>query len=296
MSIVPIDVMHLGRSGAICSYWIDGVEPALVDPGPSTSLEGLEAGLAEHGLGFADLRHLLLTHVHLDHAGGTGHLVERFPQLQVHVHEDGAPHLVDPEKLVSSTRRTFGDRHDRLWGDVLSVPAECIRTWEPSARFVVPGVRAFPTPGHIGHHIAYLAEDDGVLLAGDAMGVILAPSAPTHPSGPAPSVSVPVWLETLDTIEPIGPDFFGPTHFGLHGDFAARVQQLRERLVALRDRVQEAIDTGDDGDRAVFEAEVRDELAQFRPREEIDDYFDAFNATMDWDGMKHHLERVDRAS
>ena len=109
-------------------------------------------------------------------------------------------------------------------------------------------------------------------------------------------MSVPAWLETLEAIEPIDPDLFGPTHSGLHGDFTGRVAQLRERLLALRDRVQEAIEAGDDSDRAVFESEVRDELAQFRPREEVDDYFDAFNPTMDWDGMKHHLERADRSS
>jgi glyoxylase-like metal-dependent hydrolase (beta-lactamase superfamily II) len=284
--------MHLGRSGAICSYWIDGAEPALVDPGPTPSLEGLEAGLAVHGLGMGDVRHLLLTHVHLDHAGGTGHLVERYPDLTVHVHVDGAEHLADPERLVASTRRTFEDRHDRLWGEVLPVPTERIRAWEPSTRLPVPGVRAFPTPGHIGHHVAYLAEADGILLTGDTMGVILTPDAPTHPSGPPPSVNVPAWLDTLETIESIGPDLFGPTHFGLHGDVAGRTAQLRERMLALRDRVQRALASGDDGDRAAFESEVRDELSQFRPREEIDDYFDAFNATMDWDGMEHYLKKA----
>ncbi len=294
MSIVPIDVVHLGRSGTIASYWIGGAEPALVDPGPGTSLEGLEAGLVAQGLSLADLRHVLLTHVHLDHAGGTGHLVQRFPHLQVHVHVEGAPHMAEPEGLVSSTRRTFTDRHDRLWGEVLPVPKDSIRAWEPGSALPVPGVRVFPTPGHIGHHVAYLAENDGTLLTGDAMGVILAPEAPTHPSGPPPSIDVPDWLETLDTIESIGPDLFGPTHFGLHGDVQGRVRQLRERLLALRDRVKAAMEAGDDGDREVFQLEVRDEVAQFRPREEIDDYFDAFNATMDWDGMRHYLERVDR--
>jgi len=292
VSIVPIDVVHLGLPGAIASYWIDGAEPALVDPGPSTSVQGLEAGLEAHGLGLAGLRHLLLTHVHLDHAGGTGHIVERFPHLQVHVHVDGAPHMADPERLVSSTRRTFGDRHDRLWGDVLPVPKDRIRAWEPGARLPVPGVRVFSTPGHIAHHVSYLAEQDGVLLAGDAMGVILAPGAPTHPSGPPPGLNVPAWLQTLETIEPIGPDLFGPTHCGLHDGFTSRVRLLRERLLALQERVEKAIESGDDSDRAVFESEVRKELAQFRPSEEVDDYFDAFNATMDWDGMRHYLEQA----
>ncbi len=295
MSVVPIDVVHLGHTGVIASYWIDGAEPALVDPGPSTSLEGLEAGLEAQGLGMADVRHLLLTHVHLDHAGGSGQLIARYPHLTVHVHVDGAPHLADPERLVSSTRRTFGDKHDRLWGEVLPVPKDRIRAWDPSARLPVPGVRAFPTPGHIAHHVSYLSEADGIFLAGDALGVILALGAPTHPPTPTPSLSVPAWLETLDEIEPIGAELAGPTHFGLHKDVAGRVRQMRERLLALQARVEEAMAVGDDSDRAVFEAEVREELAQFRPREEVDVYFDAFTAAGDWDGMKFYLERADRA-
>ena len=293
MSIVPIDVVHLGRTGTICSYWVDGAEPAVVDPGPTTSLGGLEAGLEARGLALSDLRHVLLTHVHLDHAGGTGHLVQRFPDLQVHVHVDGAPHMVEPEKLVLSTRRTFGDRHDRLWGEALPVPKDRIRAWEPGTRLAVPGVRVFPTPGHIGHHVSYLSELEGVLLTGDAMGVILAPGAPTHPSGPPPSVDVADWLKTMETIASIGPDKFGPTHFGLHDDTQGRIGQLRTHLLALRDRVQAAIDADDDGARALFESEVREEMALFRPKEEVEEYFNAFSPTMDWDGMKHHLERVD---
>ena len=295
MSVVPIDVIHLGRTGMIACYWIDGPEPVLIDPGPSTSLEGLATGLEAQGLGMADIRHLLLTHVHLDHAGGSGHLVARYPHLSVHIHVDGAPHMVDPGKLVSSTRRTFGDRHDSLWGEVLPVPKDRIRAWDPSMRLAVPGVRAFHTPGHIAHHTSYLSESDGIFLAGDALGVILAPGAPTHPPTPPPSLNVSAWLETLDEIEPIGPELIGPTHFGLHEGFGGRVRQMRERLLALQERVREAMAAGDANDRSAFETEVREELARFRPRREVDAYFDAFNAAGDWDGMKFYLERAGRA-
>ena len=295
MSVTPIDLVHLGLHGAISAYWIDGPEPAIVDPGPSTSLDGLEDGLAELGIGLSEIQHVLLTHVHLDHAGGTGHLVSRAPHLQVHVHVDGAPHVADPERLVASTRRTFGDAHDRLWGEVLPVPKERIRVWEPGGRLPVPGVRAFATPGHISHHVSYLAETDGMFVAGDALGVILAPGAPTYPPTPPPSVDVPAWLETLQGLESVDPDAFGVSHFGIHDDFAGHLSEMRNRLSTLRDRVQKALASGDDSDRDVYEREVRDEISEFRPRDEVDGYFGAFSAAVDWDGMRLYLERAARS-
>ena len=292
MSVTPIDVIHLGLHGVISAYWIDGPEPAIVDPGPSTSLGGLEDSLAELGVGLSDIRHVLLTHVHLDHAGGTGHLVSRFPHLQVHVHADGAPHMADPERLVASTRRTFGEAHDRLWGEVTPVSAECIRPWAPAGPVSVPGVRAFATPGHISHHVSFLAETDGFLVAGDALGVILAPGAPTYPPTPPPAIDVPAWLETLHGLESVDPDAFGVSHFGIHDDFAGRLAEMRDRLSALRDRVEAALAAGNDSDRDAYEREVREAISVFRPRDEVDGYFDAFSAVVDWDGMRFYIERA----
>ena len=294
MTVVPIDVVHLGLRGAISSYWIDGPEPAIIDPGPSTSLGGLEDGLAELGVGLSDIRHVLLTHVHLDHAGGTGHLVSRLPHLEVHVHTDGASHMADPERLVASTRRTFGEAHDRLWGDVTPVPKERIRAWDPAGRLQVPGVRAFATPGHISHHVSFLAEADGFLVAGDALGVILAPGAPTYPPTPPPAIDVPAWLETLHGLESVGPDAFGVSHFGVHDDFKGRLSEMRDRLSALRDRVEAALASRNDSDCDVYEREVREAISEFRPKDEVDGYFDAFSAAVDWDGMRFYLERADR--
>ena len=294
MTVAPIDVVHLGLRGVISSYWIDGPEPAIVDPGPSTSLSGLEASLAELGVGLSDIRHVLLTHVHLDHAGGTGHLVSRLPHLEVDVHTDGAPHMADPERLVASTRRTFGEAHDRLWGDVTPVPAERIRPWEPVGPLPVPGVRAFATPGHISHHVSFLAEADGFLVAGDALGVILAPGAPTYPPTPPPAIDVPAWLETLHGLESVDPDAFGVSHFGIHDDFGGRLIAMRTVLSALRDRVEAALASENDFDRDVYEREIREAISEFRPKDEVEGYLDAFSAAVDWDGMRFYLERADR--
>ena len=203
--------------------------------------------------------------------------------------------MADPERLVASTRRTFGEAHDRLWGDVLPVPKEHIQAWEPGGRFPVPGVRAFATPGHIPHHVSFLAEADGFFVAGDAMGVILAPGAPTYPPTPPPSVDVPAWLETLGDLGSVDPDAFGVSHFGVHDDFASRLSEMRDRLVALRDRVEAALASGDDSDRDVYEREVREAISVFRPEDEGGKYFDAFSAAVDWDGMRLYLERAARA-
>jgi len=158
----------------------------------------------------------------------------------------------------------------------------------------IPGVRAFATPGHISHHVSYLAEADGTFVAGDALGVILAPGAPSYPPTPPPSVDVPAWLETLHTLESVDPDTFGVSHFGIHDEFAGRLSEMRERLSALRDRVEAALASGNDSDRDVYELEIREAISVFRPREEVDGYFDAFSAAVDWDGMRLYLERAAR--
>ena len=148
---------------------------------PSTALDALRTGLADLGLAVRDLRHVVLTHIHLDHAGASGHLVRDNPVIRVHVHEDGAPHLADPEKLVASTRRTFGEAHDRLWGEVLPVPEPNLVSSSAEGWSHVTGLRSVATPGHLASHLSYVSERDGTFYAGDAMGIILGDGAPSHP-------------------------------------------------------------------------------------------------------------------
>ncbi len=124
------------------------------------------------------------------------------------------------------------------------------------------------------------------------MGVILAPGATTYPPTPPPSVDVPAWLETLHGLESVDPDAFGVSHFGVHDSFAGRLSEMRERLSALFDRVEAALASGDDSDRDVYEREIREAISVFRPRDEVDGYFDSFRAAVDWDGMRLHIERA----
>src|SRR3954452_22988450 len=150
-----IDVLHLGHDRVIVAYERDG---AIVDPGPASTVETLLDACPEP-------RALLLTHIHLDHSGATGVLVRRFPDLKVYVHERGAPHLVDPAKLVKSAAQLYGDDMERLWGEVAPVPERNITTL--SGGEIVEGLRVEYTPGHASHHVCYFDEQSGDAYTGD---------------------------------------------------------------------------------------------------------------------------------
>jgi glyoxylase-like metal-dependent hydrolase (beta-lactamase superfamily II) len=289
--LINFDLFHNDLPGAIGVYLRLEPEPLLVDPGPSTSLGELNRGLEQHGLTVCDLRHVLLTHVHLDHAGATGDLAAMNPALTVHVHMDGAVHMAQPEKLVASTRRTFGELHDLLWGEVRPVPQDRIRPWVPGERFPLAPMRPISTPGHIAHHVAWLDESDGTLMAGDSLGIILGAGAPTHPATPPPAVDLEAWPHTLDEILAIAPERVGVTHFGLHADAADRVEQMRDRLRELTMRVMAAVERGDEDDAARYNDEVRHHLSQHADADRVERYFDCFGAESDWAGVAFYLKR-----
>jgi glyoxylase-like metal-dependent hydrolase (beta-lactamase superfamily II) len=223
----PLDLMHQGADRVIASYLLetdDGL--ALFDCGPSTCVPRLKAALLERGVELGDVRHLLLSHIHLDHAGAAGVLVREHPQLQVHVSEIGAPHLADPSRLETSARRLYGDTFDTLWGELAPVPQENIRI--VAAR--VLGLDCFPTQGHASHHVSYL-DTAGTLYAGDAAGVRIHPERTVLPPTPPPDFDLDVWLETIDEIERRRPERLALIHFGVVSEPAAHLDELRRRLV-----------------------------------------------------------------
>ena len=196
-----LDLHFGGREHAIGVYVVDtGDGLALFDCGPSSTLPALEAGLAGHGLSLGDVRHLLLSHIHLDHAGAAGSIVRKNGDLTVWVSEVGAPHLIDPSKLERSARRLYGDLFDPLWGELAPVPEANVRIADGD----VLGWAAFPTPGHASHHVSYLR--DGILLAGDACGVRLPGAAYVLPVSPPPDVDVEGWHATVAEIRRRTPD------------------------------------------------------------------------------------------
>jgi glyoxylase-like metal-dependent hydrolase (beta-lactamase superfamily II) len=222
----PIDLLHLGRERIVASYLVDTDDgPALVDCGPSTTVDALKAGLADRGLALADIRHLLVSHIHLDHAGAAGVLVREHPALQVHVSPLGAPHLVDPTRLEKSARRLYGDTFDSLWGELAPVPEENVHPVDGR----VLGLESFPAPGHASHHVCYL-DPDGTLYAGDAGGVRVFPGRSVLPPTPPPEADVEAWERTLDEIGRRAPERLAISHFGVAEDVGRHLTELRLTL------------------------------------------------------------------
>jgi glyoxylase-like metal-dependent hydrolase (beta-lactamase superfamily II) len=222
----PIDLRHLGGERQLAAYLVetdDGL--ALFDCGPTSCLDALRAGLAENGFEVTDLRHLLLSHIHLDHAGAAGELVRANPRLVVHVSAIGAPHLLDPSRLEASARRLYGDQFDTLWGALTPIPAENLRVVESE----VVGLECFETRGHAEHHVSYL-HSDGTLYAGDAAGVRITPNsfvfAPTTP----PEIDLPKWEATIAEIERRSPSRLAVIHFGVFDDVATHLERLRATM------------------------------------------------------------------
>jgi glyoxylase-like metal-dependent hydrolase (beta-lactamase superfamily II) len=229
----PLDLQFLGTPRVIGCYLLDTEDgPALFDCGPATTVDSLKERLRERGLELRDVRHLLLSHIHLDHAGAAGVLVREHPSLRVHVSEIGAPHLIDPERLERSARRLYGESFDTLWGELAPVPHENV---EPTGERVL-GLECFPAPGHASHHVCYLA-DDGMLYAGDATGVRIQPSRFVLPPAPPPEFELEAWLGTLDEIERRAPERLALIHFGVAGDVERHLGELRDRLIAWTRRV-----------------------------------------------------------
>ena len=255
---MPIDLLHQGAERIIGSYVLDTTEgPALFDCGPSTCIAALKNGLRERGLALTDVRHLLLSHIHLDHAGAAGVLVREHPDLRVHVSELGAPHLVDPSRLEASARRLYGDTFDALWGQLAPVPQENVHVVGDR----VLGLECFASPGHARHHVCYL-DADGVLYAGDAAGVRIQPHRTVLPPTPPPDFDLDAWNETLDEIERRGPSRLSLVHFGIADDPERHVAELRVRLAEWVERMRADLteeefsrlardDVGDEGDAAV---------------------------------------------
>jgi glyoxylase-like metal-dependent hydrolase (beta-lactamase superfamily II) len=239
-----IDVRHLGRERVIGCWRVGEV---LIDPGPSSCLPVLLEALAG-----AVPRALLLTHIHLDHAGASGSLAQRWPELEIYVHSRGAPHLRDPSKLLASAERLYGEDMDRLWGEVVAVPENNLRVLEGGESILDGAFEVAYTPGHASHHVSY--RHGGTAFVGDTGGVRITPRSLVVPPTPPPDIDLEAWRGSIELIRSWGLDRLAFTHFGETTEVGAQLAELSRRLEdwALRAR---------DEDRASFISSVEAEVA-----------------------------------
>jgi glyoxylase-like metal-dependent hydrolase (beta-lactamase superfamily II) len=251
-----IDVKHRGLEKVIACFEVDGV---LVDPGPESCLDTLL-----EALGGERPKALLLTHIHFDHAGASGALVRRWPDLDVYVHERGAPHMANPEKLVASAARLYGGEEGlrETWGEVVPVPEERLKIL--SGGESVLGFDVQYTPGHASHHVCYFQPDSGVAFVGDMAGVRIPPSSLTLAPTPPPDIDVEAWERSLDTIAAWEPQTLALTHFGTSDDPAAQLEAVRESL-----RWQ--ADLAGAHDQETFMATLHQRIAERGP-EDVDEF------------------------
>lgn len=275
-----IDVMHLGRPHVIGCWDVDGV---LIDPGPESSLQTVIEAIGDQ-----QPRAVLLTHIHLDHAAATGAMVERWPDLEVYVHERGAPHLIDPSRLLNSAGQLYGDRLEYLWGRILPVPERNVHVL--SGGESVLGMRVAYTPGHASHHVCYLHEESGTAFCGDVAAVRIPPSRLVLPPTPPPDINVEVWEESLDTVAGWKPERLALTHFGaIEDDVPGHIEAVRARLrreAELARQMDEATYNAD------LERRLRSELAAEGQDEEIvAELLQAVPTAYQWSGLARYWRK-----
>jgi glyoxylase-like metal-dependent hydrolase (beta-lactamase superfamily II) len=294
-AIVPdievVDLDYLGDPRAVATVFITGAARfAIVDPGPSTSLPTLRRRLAERGSSVADVESILLTHIHLDHAGATGTLLRENPEIRVFVHARGAPHLTDPSRLLRSATRIYGSQMERLWGDVLPVPVAQIHELGDSDTLDVVGrsVRSAYTPGHAWHHVCFLDAASGVAFVGDTAGERYPGEQYVLPVTPPPDVDVEAWRTSLGLIQDWHPEQIMITHFGAFADPARHLREYAHRLEewAIAVRRTLSVEATDEERSKQFEAEIALDLQRQLPAHVVAYYGHSVRSS--WDGLARY--------
>jgi glyoxylase-like metal-dependent hydrolase (beta-lactamase superfamily II) len=276
-----IDVMHLGRPHVIGCWEVDG---AIVDPGPESSV-----GTLLEALGGEQPRAILLTHIHLDHAAATGALVRRWPELEVHVHERGAPHLVDPSRLLASAERLYGERMDELWGEIVPVPEANVHALAGGES--VLGMRVAYTPGHASHHVCYLHEQSGTAFVGDIAAVRIPGVDLVVPPTPPPDIDIDAWEGSIGTVEEWRPKSLAVTHFG-------RIEEPDQHLGLVRERLREEAGLARELDEAGYEERHRARVAGAAASKEAEDeMIQCVPPEYQWRGLdRYWRKREERAA
>ena len=269
---ILLDLDFRDTEGLIAAYLLPTPEGwALVETGPTTCREALLTAVGRAGVSPAEVRQVFVTHIHLDHAGGMGALVDAFPRATFYAHELGVPHLVDPARLIASTRRAWGAASDTLWGTIVPVPASRVVALKGGERFPLKGgeLSVLATPGHARHHLAFFDSAIRAVFAGDGAGVRLEHGTRLRPAVPPPDLDLEALFASLDVMRGTDPrllllSHFGPTPHGASDlvHYRTVVEQWRDvALAAARERP----------DVAFVEARLRSFDESQRPKPPPDD-------------------------
>lgn len=292
-----VDLNFLGRAEIIATAILHGpAGVALVDPGPATTIDNLTTALTRKGIRFDDVRQILVTHIHLDHAGAVGSLVEKHPHIEVIVHGRGAPHMVGPSKLLASAGRLYGQDMDRLWGEVKPVPAERLNVVEGGETLTVAGreVLVAYTPGHASHHVSYFDTASRVAFVGDTAGIRRGSGTYVMPPTPPPDIDLEAWRESERKILAWDPDTLFLTHFGPFHGARQHMQGMFDNLAYWSRIVRRLLRDPalSDEQRATrFAEETYVELRRIVGEAEAVDYTKAGGLSYSWQGLSRYWRK-----
>lgn len=300
--ITVIDLNWIGHPRSIaCAVLRSKNSVILVDPGPGSTVSTLREQLASHGLAVSDVNGILLTHIHLDHAGATGTLVRENPQLGVYVHERGAPHMSAPEKLLQSASRLYGNTMQHLFGDFLEVPRENLHILHGGETLTFDGrkLQVLYTPGHASHHVTYLDEQTGTAFVGDTGGISVNGHPFILPATPPPDISLELWDASLDAIKNLRARRLFLTHFSFSDHPERHIEHYRERLHHWSERTASILASGLNEEACIqkFSNEVDADAARYLSPEELAHYSFTAALNLSWMGLaRYHRKRVENAS
>ena len=299
--VFEIDTQMGGYTGITAGYLIRGDRPALIETGTALSAPTVVAALAALGIGSHDLATVVVTHIHLDHAGGVGDIARAYPQATVVVHERGARHLADPTRLVASARRVFGNDMDTLFGELLPTEAERLQVVSDEGEVDLGGGRqltAFHSPGHASHHLGLIDSQTGDLYTGDAAGIYIPETADVRPSTPPPDFDLSLALHSLDRFRAMAPQRLLFSHYGPVADVDDVLARSSEELQSWVSAVRADRERGVDLDHAV--ALLRGRIAEAEPslasEPELAHKFEVLSSSQaNVEGIWRYLDREDNA-
>lgn len=295
-TITTLDNLWMGRPRSIAVGLLesDG-HRSIVDPGPGSTLDTLRQHLQVRGIGVADLDAILLTHIHLDHAGATGALVRENTRLAVYVHKNGAPHVIDPSKLLASAHRLWPSDLQRLFGETLPVPAENLRILEGGETLKLGSrqVEVVYTPGHASHHVSYFDKVEGVAFVGDTAGVRIEGNSFVMPATPPPDIDLGIWDKSFAAILQRKPERLFLTHFGYSDNPSEHILLFRERLHQWAALAEEILRTAASDSAAMdsFMSATHAEISQHLPADEADHYAFSAGLNLSFLGLARYLRK-----